>query len=362
MPTLRLTEADQQRVAAANTALLTMPDPGLPPADALTAWRRNAAGALQALIGAESAVFDLPTPTAEAMGVPRVVSDDYTSVPAAEYLVLYGPLAAPARVEERLARDGALTRTELWRPVEAAYGRSAYRNEFHLPYRMLDGLVMGVPVTGGLAQLILHRNSPTAPPVGPREAALARLVLPAFRAGLGALLAGPPAGASALDALGLALAIVGPGGRCLHQTPALTALLADVGPDACERLDGALAEAARSAVWGWEAGRSALDVPTASGTWHIRATVADERTLGPGPVALVAVEPARPAATADALRARWGLTRQEGRVACLLAARRTNAEIAAALSVSVHTARHHVERVMEKLGVSSRRDVERVME
>lgn len=51
------------------------------------------------------------------------------------------------------------------------------------------------------------------------------------------------------------------------------------------------------------------------------------------------------------------LTAREREVAALLAARRTNVEIAAALGVAVPTARHHVERVMSKLGVASRRDI-----
>jgi DNA-binding CsgD family transcriptional regulator len=51
------------------------------------------------------------------------------------------------------------------------------------------------------------------------------------------------------------------------------------------------------------------------------------------------------------------LTPREREVAALLAARRTNGEIAAALGVSPHTARHHTERVLRKYGVSSRRRV-----
>lgn len=47
-----------------------------------------------------------------------------------------------------------------------------------------------------------------------------------------------------------------------------------------------------------------------------------------------------------------GLTPRQAEVAVLLAARRTNREIAAALSISVHTARHHVEAVLERLGVA----------
>jgi len=51
------------------------------------------------------------------------------------------------------------------------------------------------------------------------------------------------------------------------------------------------------------------------------------------------------------------LTRREAQVAELLACRWSNAEIARHLGVSGHTARHHTERVLSKLGLTSRRDV-----
>jgi len=58
-----------------------------------------------------------------------------------------------------------------------------------------------------------------------------------------------------------------------------------------------------------------------------------------------------------ALPGTLGLTRREAEVARLLAERLSNAEVAAALGVSAHTARHHTERVMQKLGVRSRRAI-----
>ena len=58
-----------------------------------------------------------------------------------------------------------------------------------------------------------------------------------------------------------------------------------------------------------------------------------------------------------ALCARLGLTEREGEVAALLAARLTNIEIAHELGVSEHTARHHTENVLAKLGVKTRRQV-----
>ena len=44
-------------------------------------------------------------------------------------------------------------------------------------------------------------------------------------------------------------------------------------------------------------------------------------------------------------------------MALLLASRRTNREIAVALGMSEHTARHHTESIMRKMGVSSRTEV-----
>lgn len=60
---------------------------------------------------------------------------------------------------------------------------------------------------------------------------------------------------------------------------------------------------------------------------------------------------------ADEVARRFGLTHRQATVALLLARRHSNAEIARMLDVSPHTARHHTERVLEKLGVSSRMKV-----
>ena len=59
----------------------------------------------------------------------------------------------------------------------------------------------------------------------------------------------------------------------------------------------------------------------------------------------------------DALRARFGLTAREVAVARLLAERLSDAEIAARLGTSPHTARTHAERVRAKLRVARRHDV-----
>jgi len=54
------------------------------------------------------------------------------------------------------------------------------------------------------------------------------------------------------------------------------------------------------------------------------------------------------------LELHYGLTARELEVAVLLAQGRSNAAIAEALQISAHTARHHSQRILTKLGVHSR--------
>ena len=82
---------------------------------------------------------------------------------------------------------------------------------------------------------------------------------------------------------------------------------------------------------------------------------------GSGPLVLVFVEPRAEPEEENAWRHAFRLTIKEARVAVLLAEGCTNEEVAAELSISPHTARHHTERVLAKLGVTSRREVRRVL-
>jgi DNA-binding CsgD family transcriptional regulator len=61
------------------------------------------------------------------------------------------------------------------------------------------------------------------------------------------------------------------------------------------------------------------------------------------------------------LQTRYKLTHREIEVCSLLIARRTNREIADVMGISEHTARHHTENVLRKLGVRSRIDVSRLV-
>jgi DNA-binding CsgD family transcriptional regulator len=58
------------------------------------------------------------------------------------------------------------------------------------------------------------------------------------------------------------------------------------------------------------------------------------------------------------IRATFPLTPRQAAVAVMLLNRRTNAEIAVHLGISVNTAKRHVEAVLLRLGVRSRNEVE----
>ena len=72
-----------------------------------------------------------------------------------------------------------------------------------------------------------------------------------------------------------------------------------------------------------------------------------------------AAAPRQPDAGADLNRlcGEFGLTRAEARVARLLQRRLSNREVAEALSISPHTARHHTGKILLKLGITRRSEV-----
>ena len=54
---------------------------------------------------------------------------------------------------------------------------------------------------------------------------------------------------------------------------------------------------------------------------------------------------------------RYGLTRREEELLCLLVAGRTNREIGEELTISIGTVKTHVHHIYEKVGVSSREEL-----
>lgn len=119
----------------------------------------------------------------------------------------------------------------------------------------------------------------------------------------------------------------------------------------------------------YQGGTVERHITTDQGSYTLQGT----RVYGPDgvhPVVIVFAQPASrlsveavaaPVSVPDEVRIRFNLTRKESRVAELLASQMTNEQIAADLCISPHTARHHTQSVLSKLGLRSRRDVGRVL-
>jgi DNA-binding CsgD family transcriptional regulator len=146
-------------------------------------------------------------------------------------------------------------------------------------------------------------------------------------------------------------------------TPGVDRWLADF-PDGEWETDGQLpsavlsvaARALRTAESGQAAGEVAVArVLSRSGRWmvlHGASLVAD----GGRRVAVI-VEPAHPARITPLLMAAYGLTEREQEVTRHVLHGDSTTDIAAALSVSLHTVQEHLKNVFEKTGVRSRRDL-----
>ncbi|MGZ8412047.1 MAG: helix-turn-helix transcriptional regulator [Gemmatirosa sp.] len=214
---------------------------------------------------------------------------------------------------------------------------------------------------------------------GARDLEAARLpvlgmLLPALRTGfhtLRTLAARQHALAATLDAVPEALMVVGPDGRDRHRNAALRRRLAEE-PER-ERvaatmlalatelrtmaMRGALRAATRAALptAGVAHGERRLATPLAR--YVLRAAYGAEAVWGAPGTVLVSLDLDTPPPASPAMGPLAALTPREAEVARLLARRATNTEVATALGVSPHTARHHAQRVLEKLGLRSRREL-----
>lgn len=335
------------------------------------AWLRAVIGVLQDLFGADRAVATVGGPDGAAVFVASDVDDralaeyeaDFVEADGAGEIVLGH--AVPYYVEEDFARDSRF----------GAHAASAVYNEWYRPQGLTDAvglLVLGAPAhvpglyarheAAVVANVLLAGTALSGGAGAGRARTMLALLQPALAASVGVWLRTARAAAEAVaqvgataDGLGAAAWVYDGDGRLVHQSAgvgrwegadALRTSADVLAQDLLQaRREGRPVPPARTAVVGGEPFRLMA-------TYH---------ALGSAgvPAVLVAVEKAGPEAPdVDALRERFGLTRQQARVALLLAARRSTAEIAEALFISPHTVRRHTEQVFERLGVSRRTDVE----
>jgi DNA-binding CsgD family transcriptional regulator/PAS domain-containing protein len=269
------------------------------------------------------------------------------------------------------------------------YLRSTAYQEVFRPHEIGGFVSLLLPSEAGLtARLSVASTALLEPSQAERALASARVLLPAFRAGFTQWhQLGAPAGtlARSLDALADGVLVCDSAGRPRHENTALVALLAGEPGAALVRAaahDLARGVGALGSASGRRTGSAASlappaverVVPAGGGAYRLRATLVVSGTFGDDPMVLVTVglvaSPGAPAyppdppagrgtpgAPADAAAVRFGLTAQELAVARLMAERRTDAEIGAALGISPNTARTHAERVRRKLGVARRTEV-----
>lgn len=239
--------------------------------------------------------------------------------------------------------------------------RSEYWNDYKVPNRLFHAIGVTLDAEPGRpgAALHFHHASPGAE-FGERERALLRLLTPALRVGVDVLRRVAEArrqSAAILDALQEGAAVFDVDGRCVHQNGALGRLLeADPRQDVLSRAVTRLAATVGATpLPDAEPVVPATEVATGTGRYRLAASVLPEGTCGAGRPVIVTVLRASPApVSAEAITARFGLTRRESEVAALLVHGRSNAEVAGALSISTHTARHHTESILVKLGAKSR--------
>lgn len=326
-------------------------------------WRRDVNRLLLPLVGADSAGFLLP-----GVGGMAMFSEEHD---AKQLAVFPESVPPPTRdgspIWTRMLELRACTLKEAYHGDITPYNRSAYYNEYAAANKACETLSVAIPLgaPGPDAAASLHfwhNRLRATREFGEREVTILRVLLPAFRAGVEAQLrfaAHRHDLVQALDRLGHAVMVFDRLGRPVHQTRALTELLA------ADVENAALTLAMRRAAFalcGAPATANLASQPPAQRFATATAKYRMHATAYRGPVGelmvLVSLDrrTPRPASLKD-LRETLGLTTAESRVALCLTSGCDNAALARTLGISPHTARRHTERVLQKLGARSRAEV-----
>lgn len=333
------------------------------------AWRLVVNRQLKALLHADSAGFLLPVPDGLLL-----YSEEHDPAELARYPDYPPPPLTDGRtLWKETIRKSVSTLRAIYGDEFDRYFNSPYNQEYagangaHDP--LLAAHFLGGNDARGMACLHFWHERPTGRLFGEREVAILRMLHPAFRAGVEMVTRWGGHRVQlldALDALGQAAMVFDLTGRPLHQTPALTALLAadPEAPTLRAEIDAAMtglccvlrARASRGS--NWTACPGVSEVRTAYARYEVRALLYGDEPRGSSATILISLERRTPVPSSEAeLRELYGLMRAEVRVARLIAQGHSNAEIADALFISPHTARRHTERILQKLNVRSRSGV-----
>lgn len=312
--------------------------------EGVDAWRSAVNRELRVLLNADSVGFLLPE-----SGSLFLYSDEHDPAALARYPDLMPPSLRDGRsIFEAMAQGGVNTLERTYGADFDRYVASEYYNDYAGANGAHDTLAAMLPLhEAGPAGVQLWHAQPTGRKFGQREVDMLALLYPSIRAGiLTHLRIGRHAQQllRVIDELDEALLVLDASGAVVHESRRLTSLLAGDAERETVRRAASLAAVAPDRA----------EIETAMGRYTFRVSRYD--TLGNRPLVLVAVEGD---ARVDRQREErvmesCGLTSAERKVARHLAEGRSNKEIASLLSISPHTARHHTESVLMKLGVSRR--------
>jgi DNA-binding CsgD family transcriptional regulator len=318
------------------------------------AWRSDVVAALRTFMDADQAVMFMWRRSA-----PDYYADALPGKVITEYLTDFAQLDQGMARREKLGLT-LWSRSRLW--DRHALIRSEYYQEFALRHD-IKGTAAHVRVA------LLYGGAPLPPDRVDTMLRRLDLLLPVLRTGfdihlryerwLGALL-------PMLDRIGERLMLFSLTGRELHRNLSMRRTIEE-DPDG-ERLREGAQGVARAVIAYAQAnggetarllgveGDSAQQLGTTFGRYRMHGCIVGPDAPDAGAAVLVSVDRPTPELPgAQALRERFKLTVREVQVACLLVQRMTNEEIAGALGISTHTARHHTESVLLKTGVTSRR-------
>ncbi len=265
------------------------------------------------------------------------------------------------------------TVTDLW-PREQLPHTEFYRAFVH-PFRLHDMVGLSLRLQSGRAELqlaVFEEHSAPAALIRWRQDLL-RAILPPFRVAMEAWLAADDSSAdfgSLIDVSGQALMLFDLSGRALHSNPVMRRLLAQ--DRERNQVESHMRQVARAVLMALEANRVASrdkhadgrrrEIATSMAAYRLRGNPVGQNALGHPRAVLVSVDRvSSQIPAADSLRIRYGLTVRELQVASLILHRLSNNEIARMLDISPHTARHHTENVLAKLGVRSRNELRRLV-
>ena len=363
MSNLMLSAFDQAQLKRTLQTLLTPLDYAEP-----RQWQVAVHRELRALLRADQAFSLLPT-AGEDMSILAETAIEHR---VHEYAAWNEQLERTYRITRRQAKMRVWSRRLLWQPHLDAFYKSAYYNELIVPSRSYDTIGMSVAVTSDIgtktvASFMLHHDTPNGNRFGERGLAVLRVINPALEAGvrtLQQLSAERARLGRTVDALGKALMLIDAAGTVVHQSVALTRMLEE-DTQAAQVLDELLelgrrmGSAIRPTLRSQNGTVSPIKyVETQTARYRLQGSCIETEVIDSRPFILVLAERLTPLwPSEEQLRERFGVTPQEARVALLLAQGKSNAEIAEALFISTHTARHHTEHVLMRLNRHARAEV-----